>query len=432
VKSFWTFVSLVALASGGCAGSGPGSTGNPGGAGSSVAGSTGGSSAGSTASGGAGSGAAGTGVAGHQDGGAAGSAAGASGAAGADGGAADGGVIDWTKVTLLSQTGLYSDIAARTLAPDVHAYQPQYALWSDGATKQRWVYLPAGVKINTDDMNFWEYPQGMKLWKEFSRDDGTGKIVLIETRILVKTGVGLNDWFMVAFKWNADHKDAVATPKGEMNVDGTQHDIPSQENCTTCHKAMWDNVLGFSALQLSHNLGGLNLTMAKALNWFTTPPAGDFVLPGTDAEKKALGYLHSNCGICHNERGKAYLTTADLDLWTHLDQIATVPTTRAYLSSVCDVWPVGTDLTANHDKFDPITTCPVDHATGAHIQGQISKVPKRVTPLNPAQSALHELMALRGAAGSMNMSQMPPLASEIPDPTGLGQVDAWINGLPLK
>jgi hypothetical protein len=35
-------------------------------------------------------------------------------------------------------------------------------------------------------------------------------------------------------------------------------------------------------------------------------------------------------------------------------------------------------------------------------------------------------MALRGDV----MRQMPPTGTEIPDPTGLAAVDAWINKLP--
>src|SRR5580765_5729716 len=56
---------------------------------------------------------------------------------------------------LLSQTGLYANTATGELAAGVVAFQPQFALWSDGATKKRWVKLPAGAKIDTTDMDFW-------------------------------------------------------------------------------------------------------------------------------------------------------------------------------------------------------------------------------------------------------------------------------------
>ncbi|HXI56895.1 MAG TPA: hypothetical protein VNO55_12600, partial [Polyangia bacterium] len=381
---------------------------------------TGGSGTGGSGTGGAGTGGAGTGgIIVDAAGGAGGKVDASSG--GGDGNITDaseaGDAADPNKPALLSQTGLYADISKETLAEGVHAFQPQYTLWSDSATKRRWVYLPPGKKIDTSDMEFWQYPKGFKLWKEFTRDN-----VRVETRLLMKMGDGLNDWFMVAFKWRADKSDADAVPKGEMNASGTQHDIPSQEGCSTCHGSMWDNALGFSALQLSHNIAGsLNLSMIASMGWMTDPPAAaGYALPGTAVDKAALGYLHANCGMCHNLHSKVYSTSSDMDLWTHLDQIADVPSTRAYLSTVCDQWP--------GSKFSPITTCAAGHMTGAALDGTVAKTPKRVTPKNPAMSALHELMSERGDA--FNKSQMPPVGSEIVDPTGIAAVDAWINKLP--
>jgi len=79
---------------------------------------------------------------------------------------------------------------------------------------------------------------------------------------------------------------------------------------------------------------------------------------------------------------------------------------------------------------NPITSCPTNHATGASIEGNISKLAKRITPRAPVMSALDELMNERGDA--LSKSQMPPIATKIVDPTGLGQLDAWINALPLE
>jgi hypothetical protein len=409
VRSFLVVCASIALAGAGC-GSSPSPAVNTGSGGSGGAGTDAGGSGGSVPDAAGGSG-------GRVDAG--------GGTGGSDGGGADlvadaggdGATYDPLAPTLLSQTGLYANFATETLANGVYAFAPQYALWSDSATKRRWAYLPPGKKIDTSDMEFWQYPQGFKLWKEFTRDG-----VRVETRVMLKRGEGANDWYMVAFKWRADKSDADALVKGEMNALGTQHDIPSQEGCSTCHVAMFDNALGFSALQLSHSLpGSLNLPMIAGMGWLSNPPAAaGYALPGTATDKAALGYLHANCGNCHNQKAKVYSTSAMLDLWTHLDQISDVQTTRTYLSSVCDQWP--------GDKFNPIKICAAGHATGAALQGSISKVAKRVTPGNPAASALHELMAERGDAFSK--SQMPPVGSKIIDPTGIATVDAWINRLP--
>jgi hypothetical protein len=387
------------------------------------------SSTAGTASGGS----AGAGVGGSMAGGS-GSAVGGTLAGGGAGGATAGGGAGGmagmaggnTMPTMLSETGLFSDIKSKTLATGVYKFTPAYKLWSDGADKQRYVYMPAGAKITTDNMEFWQYPGGFKLWKDFTRD---GK--LIETRLLMKLSNGAADWYMVAFKWKDDYSDAVALPAGEMNAMGTMHDIPSKEQCKGCHSSMKDNALGFTAAMLSHSLpDSLNLTQIDTMGWLSTPiKAGGYPLPGNDTEKAALGYLHANCGMCHNNRSQVYNTAVSLDLWTHLDKIATVPETFAYLSTVCDQWPGPNGET---DKFSTITSCAAGHATGAPMAKPDISKPKRIVPIKPVDSGIHDLMSLRATGQVGEMKQMPPLGSEIIDPTGLGAVDAWINSLPAQ
>jgi hypothetical protein len=412
-------VAALAFTSAACGGNEPGPSGGV--AGTPAGGNTAAGASGAGGSAGLAGSVGGGGVSVGGTGGSSGLAGGGAGGVGGTGGAAD------LMPTLLSKTGLFTDMKAQTLAPGVYAYEPQYTLWSDGAVKHRWVYMPPGGKIVTDasagsaGMEYWNYPAGFKLWKDFTRDG-----VLIETRLLLKKSGGLTDWYMMAFKWNADHSEAVAVPDGEMNAMGTQHDIPSTKGCTGCHTAMNDNVLGFSALQLSHNIpGSMNLTQATQLGWFTVPPPAEgYTLPGDEPTKKALGYLHANCGICHNNFSKVY-GTASLDLWTHLDQLQTVQQTRAYLSMVCDQWP-GPGLGARNN---PITMCEAGHATGAPSESSLSK-PKRVEPHNPMNSSIHDLMALRSTDEAQG--QMPPIGTEVVDATGLAAIDVWITSLPAQ
>src|SRR5262245_20803994 len=68
----------------------------------------------------------------------------------------------------LSETGLYRDIATRGLAAGVISYDVRYELWSDGAEKQRYLYLPPGTQIDSSDMDGWRFPIGTKVWKTFS------------------------------------------------------------------------------------------------------------------------------------------------------------------------------------------------------------------------------------------------------------------------
>src|SRR5436853_7062218 len=60
----------------------------------------------------------------------------------------------------LSETGLFANMSTETLSAGVQPYQPQFELWSDGATKRRWVKLPDGARIDSSDQDFWQFPEG--------------------------------------------------------------------------------------------------------------------------------------------------------------------------------------------------------------------------------------------------------------------------------
>src|SRR5262245_49773858 len=84
----------------------------------------------------------------------------------------------------LRDTGLYARATGDDLAGDVLPFTPQYALWSDGAEKRRWIRLPPGGRIDARDPDHWVFPVGTRLWKEFS----LGR--RLETRMLERTRSG--------------------------------------------------------------------------------------------------------------------------------------------------------------------------------------------------------------------------------------------------
>src|SRR5882672_4468441 len=94
----------------------------------------------------------------------------------------------------LSATGLFADLPSESLVEGVVAYRPQFELWSDGASKRRWIYLPPGTRIDSSDMDAWQFPEGTKFWKEFTRDG-----VRVETRLLHKVGPQAGDWVGVSY-----------------------------------------------------------------------------------------------------------------------------------------------------------------------------------------------------------------------------------------
>jgi hypothetical protein len=303
---------------------------------------------------------------------------------------------------LLSETGLYTDIKNGTLGQGVRPYEVRYPLWSDGMQKKRWVYLPPGMKIDTTDQDFWVYPVGTKAWKEFSAN---GKRV--ETRMQWKSGPNPEDWVMIAYQWKADGSDAVAVPAGVVDASdvpstvpdagGVKHDIPSTDDCQRCHSNMKDRLLGFNAIQLSHNLAGLKISDLIAEKAFTKPPAGPFLLPGATLTTetlvtKAIGHLHGNCGDCHNPTSGVFVTV-DMQLWESTKTLDTVENTTAYRTAVNQPTPGSTTL-------------------------------NRIVPGDPTHSQIFQRMNRVGAG------QMPPLARETIDTVGVGKVEAWILSLP--
>src|SRR5262249_49402189 len=78
--------------------------------------------------------------------------------------------------------GLYADRDPTKYDKTAVPYTPGLLFWSDGAEKQRFLYLPPNKTIDTSDMDAWKFPVGTKAFKEF-RLDG----VLVETRLLWKS-----------------------------------------------------------------------------------------------------------------------------------------------------------------------------------------------------------------------------------------------------
>lgn len=235
----------------------------------------------------------------------------------------------------LSETGLFADLGSETLADGVQLFAPRFELWSDGAAKRRWIYLPPGAQIDTADPDAWNFPAGTKLWKEFSRDG-----VRVETRLLFKHGTERTAWTPVAYVWR-DDGDAWATPEGDTDARGTAHDVPSASQCMGCHRGTQSGVLGFSAVQLPETGEGAAIGVADLRDGgrFTTPVAG-VEIPGAPETRAALGYLHANCSHCHNqsrperEGPRCFDPERDFDFMLRVGELAIPEATATYRTAV--------------------------------------------------------------------------------------------------
>ncbi len=308
----------------------------------------------------------------------------------------------------LRETGLYSDYASRTVDRAILSYSPQYPLWSDGASKRRWIYLPPGTSIDASDPDVWVFPEGTKIWKEFSFHGRR-----VETRLMQALGGGR--WMFVSYAWNAEESDAVlAPPSGLRGVaeiqPGLRHDIPAENDCRVCHEGGRVEVLGFSALQLSSDRdaeaphkerllpGMIDLSMlidrglirSYPAQWARRPPR---IAGRTPTERAALGYMHANCGNCHNPNG-------DLESLDMLLRHSVAPKASG----------------------EPALLTTVDRKGQFQIPGAALGETYIVRPGDPARSAILYRMASRNP-----LLQMPPLATKTADEEAVRLIERWIR-----
>lgn len=285
-----------------------------------------------------------------------------------------------TGVTLLSQQGVYGDFASRSIPSDAITYTPRWELWSDGATKRRWILLPPGTQIDNTNPEHWTLPVGARLVKEFTRD-GT----LVETRIIEITS---SSWTLHTYVWNTAQTDATIAHDGAWNVAGTQHDVPTEHECMMCHESETRGGLGVQAVQLSSS----TITVWNNESYFAVPITNPTFGPtGTATEVAALGYLHANCGHCHNPGGYA---------------------------AVANNMTLRLDAAPKMARYEPGFTTTVN----VTVQGNGAGAGKRITPMDPNASAIVRRMSTRG-----NYDQMPLIGSEIVHDAGVSTVTSWVN-----
>jgi hypothetical protein len=183
--------------------------------------------------------------------------------------------------------------------------------------------------------------------------------------------------------------------------------VPSRAQCKDCHDTVQPSrVLGFSAISLdwdNPNADELDLQALVDGNLITAPPtttptAGAYYpVPGDTTERAVLGYMHGNCGHCHNPTSKYYTDNGVLmQLRLTVGTLASVAATLPYTTSV------GVD------------------GTTSGIDG----IKKIVAPGLPDQSQ----MVLRLESTNPAL-KMPALGTEMIDPAGQTLLRTWIMNL---
>lgn len=309
---------------------------------------------------------------------------------------------------LLGDTGLHEASPALRVRGGIAAFSPQYPLWSDGAAKRRWLYLPPGTSIDASRPDAWQFPRGTKLWKEFAFDGRP-----VETRYIERARDG--KWRFAVYVWNPDGTEAVLAPARGIAAlpvaaapEGV-YAIPSRSDCLACHGSTTVPVLGATALQLSPDRdplaaggnppgpGESDLRALVERGWvrglpralIDKPPR----IPAADpVARAALGYLHGNCAHCHNTTASRVPLQLTLAQRAQDSEAALAEVLRSTLAAPSRYRPAGSD-------GDALV----------------------VDPGRPA----HSMLATRMQARNPQV-RMPPLGTRIPDANGLALVQRWI------
>ncbi len=288
----------------------------------------------------------------------------------------------------LSETGCLDPKEPTKPPGDAIGYDVNSPLWSDGAAKDRWLYVPSGSKIGVAADGDFDVPPGSVAVKTFSVADKK-----IETRLFVRYADA--SWAGYSYEWNDDQSDAIllSSSKAKVLPNGQRWYFPSRGECFACHTPVAGFTLGLEARQLDREEQGQN-QLTRFASWLEKPITPGALRPlqavdsaGVSASERARGYLHSNCSMCHREGSGAGAATFDLRIDKSLEETKT-----------CNVTPQAGEL----------------GVAGLKI----------VTPGDPARSALF----LRPRA--LDASRMPTLASSVVDANGVGAIEAWIREMP--
>lgn len=225
----------------------------------------------------------------------------------------------------LEEFGFFQDHSARVPQLDLIGYELNTPLWSDGADKLRYLYVPEGAMIETDGEGLLQFPVGSAIIKTFAFGEGEDQRY-IETRVLLHRAEG---WVALPYRWNDDQTEARLALAGARvpitTADGEEisYRIPNKNQCKTCH-SIDDAVvpIGPKARNLSSDL----LSLLEQGGRMAEVPQVAQMLPvwgDSDASTAALAraYLDVNCAHCHQPGAGA--SNSGLDLrWEQDDPFA--------------------------------------------------------------------------------------------------------------
>ncbi|HZS05636.1 MAG TPA: SO2930 family diheme c-type cytochrome [Blastocatellia bacterium] len=216
-------------------------------------------------------------------------------------------------------------------------YDLNTPLFSDYASKYRFVWMPAGSSAEYREDAVFEFPVGTVLVKSFAfpTADASEKERLIETRLLVRANSG---WVALPYVWNENQTEATleraANPTEVSWTDAAKkshnftYNIPNVNECAQCH----DNAktllpIGPKARNLNRNYNYADGPANQLAYWSRVgylkgapvpdeaPKVAVWNDPATGSvEARARAYLDNNCAHCHQPGGTAGHTGVHLGI----------------------------------------------------------------------------------------------------------------------
>ena len=217
----------------------------------------------------------------------------------------------------LAEFRFFRDAKTAIPMPGMVPYRLNTPLYSDGAEKLRYAYIPAGKQVLTDGPGLLRFPVGSALIKTFAFGEGAQRR-LIETRVMLHRADG---WVALPYLWNAEQTEArlalagarvdVTTPTGQA----ISYRVPNKNQCKECHGLDGAVVpIGPKARNVSRKWLAEMVTVGQ----LDIVPIGADVFPiwkdraEKPAEIVARAYLDVNCAHCH--RPGATASNSGLDL----------------------------------------------------------------------------------------------------------------------
>ncbi len=220
-------------------------------------------------------------------------------------------------------------------------YDINTPLFSDYATKYRFVWMPPGTSATYNETDTFDFPTGTIFAKTFAYPGAGpgGQQRIIETRLLVHARSG---WVGLPYVWNNTQTEATLDVAADPTVVHWIHPsgahytidyvIPNTNQCQGCHnKSKIMTPIGPKARNLNKDFDYPEGRANQLAYWTKVgylkgapvpekaPKLAVWDDPSTGTlDARARAYLEVNCAHCHNPQGPAnttglYLTAAQTD-----------------------------------------------------------------------------------------------------------------------